>query len=218
MNYGKAIYHILNTDNDLVTLLGGTPKIYPVEIPQETPWPAVVYTKIQQTPNHTKDSTSLVDEVRMQIDVFATSYSAMEAIDEKIRELLDYFRGVVNTVAIDSIHFLSSSELLDEELNLKHTATDYHIRINRNGTLASITPNEPIGANWTKQIFTDVEGTEVTVTIGVLPTTDIANRLEVYRGGRLLIEGEDFTIDATKIKFLGLPLMSENIIINLRTF
>lgn len=216
MNYGKAIYEILSLDGDLVTLLDGEKKIYPVEIPQETELPAVVYTKISQTPSHTKSSTSMMDVVRVQIDTFSHSYSEMEEIDERVRYMLDYFRGLVNGVAIDSIHFITSTEVLDDELNVKHTATDYNIRINRDGVLSNVGDPIPGADRFIKQIETNQTGTDIIVTVGTLPTANIKDELNIYRGGRLMIITEDFTIEANNTIRFNIPLLSENVIIDLK--
>lgn len=131
MNYGKVIFEILRTDSELITLLGGTSKIFPIRIPQETAYPAITYTKLSQSPNHTKTGPSLVDEVRIQIDTYSKDYAQLVSIDKRVRTLLDYYTGTIVSVNVDSIWFVNSTEVGEPELGLKHFATDYQMRINR---------------------------------------------------------------------------------------
>lgn len=215
MNYGKAIYEILSLDATLVALLGED-KIYPMRIPQEKELPAVVYTKINQAPSHTKSSTSTLDVVRVQIDSFSKSYSQMVEIDERVRLLIDGFRGMVNGVAVDSIYFLTSTEVPEDELNVKHTATDYNIRISRTGTLSNTGTVVTSEVRWIKQIDTNQTGQDIVVTVGTIPTTDIKDKMNVYRGGQLKILTEDYTIEANNTIRFNIPLLNENVVVDLK--
>ena len=212
MNYGKALYEILRTDAQLVALLGGE-KIYPIHVPQEENYPYVSYSKLQQTPNETKTSTSIIDVLRIQVDVFAEDYGTMEVIDERVRFLLDYFRGLVNTVAIDCIHMINSVEIPEAEV-IFHTATDYQIRINRDGTIGNLGTGTPLQENDSiKQIWTNISAANVSVTAAAIPA-DTINKLEVFRSGQLMIEGEDYTVAGQQINFI-LPLFEDNLVIKI---
>jgi len=206
---GKAIFEILSTDPALVTLLGGK-DIFPSEAPQETALPYIVYNNIQVTPSHTKTSTSTLDVVRMQIDVFAKRYSEVQAIEERVRVLLDYFEGTVNGVNIDSIWFHDANEILEDELNLKHTAVDYNVRLCRAATAVFGGQFSQDNRTWKTQIETNQTVATIIAT-NTIPT-DIDNQLEVYRDGRLLAHGEHFTISGQTLTF-DPALLDEDIII-----
>lgn len=209
MQTGKVIYEILSTDSALVTMLGGK-DIFPTEATQETELPYIVYNNIQVTPSHTKSGPSTLDVVRMQIDVFAKKYSEVQAIEERVRVLLDYFEGTVNGVSIDSIYFHDANEVLEDELNLKHSAIDYNVRI-------CLTPSAGLPGQivqdlrtWKTQIETNTTGDNITAT-NIIPV-DIDNELEIYRDGQLLVHIEHFTIAGQTITFIP-ALLDEDIII-----
>lgn len=106
MNIAPAIFSILSPDATLLAALGGTTKLYPMRAAQGINFPYVVYRKISTTANDTKTGVSTLDIVRMQFDCYGESFDSLYTISERIRTLLDKYRGTISSVNIDSCIYL----------------------------------------------------------------------------------------------------------------
>ncbi len=126
-----AIRSILLSDSSVTALVGQN--IFPVVIPEtkQPPYVRLSTASVNATP--TKSGTSVVDEARIQIDVWATSQDTAVQIDEKIRAALDGYAGTVtvNSVAylIDGIRFESWGDDYEEDWRLFRRTSDYMVRL-----------------------------------------------------------------------------------------
>jgi len=108
MDVGKVIYSLLTSDATFTSYVGT--RLYPGFVPQDTQFPAVVYSFDNQQPSNTKDGVSTDDNPTLNIDIYHESYSSAQAIAERIRTLLDYYTGTNSGVTIDRISFASQAD------------------------------------------------------------------------------------------------------------
>lgn len=217
MNIGAGIFKILGDDTTLVTdYLGGDKRIYPNKAPQLTPYPYIVYQKVNSEANETKSGVSTLDVIRMQFDFYHDNNGFDEnyEIAERVRVLLDGYRGTIANVNIDSCIFLNDNDTWEEEDDINRISVDYSFRIQRTATIS--TGDGSIETKgWKTQKFSNVTGTTLTVTVGDLPTNDIDLNLEVYRDGILLINGVNMTISGNVIT-PSIPFTNENFLIKFK--
>ena len=125
----KAVYHILKTDLAIAAAVGQ--KIYPVNVPQNTASPFISFFVVSTTPVDTKDRPSQIDEVRVQIDVWARTYGQAEDIHGIVRTALDAYPigTLVNGIFLDGIRYDTERDDMEEETDLYRRSADYMIRV-----------------------------------------------------------------------------------------
>jgi hypothetical protein len=115
LSLAAALYARLSTFPGLTALVG--PRVYPVEAPQETARPYVVFLTVStQRLNHL-GGPSEVAQARIQIDAYATSYAAAVAIGTQIRAALDQLTGVWGGVDVLSALSLDAREFYEDAAN-----------------------------------------------------------------------------------------------------
>ena len=131
---GKSIYSILNADSTLVALVGndasGGLKCYPMIAPQDTEVPFLIYETTSNNPTPTKDGTSKVDKLTIQITAFDNDYDNLYAIIEQVRTVLDNYEGTNLTNVINKIWFDGRQDAYDNSGNLFIVADTYNLRLN----------------------------------------------------------------------------------------
>lgn len=127
---GKAIYGILAADATVTGLLGAgnALRVYPIQAPQNASLPYVVYTKVANDPQDTKDGQP-VDHIRMQVDVYAATYASLENVSKAVDDALNLYSGTINTVIVDEIRFETENDTVEEEETFYRNSVDYLIRI-----------------------------------------------------------------------------------------
>lgn len=141
---GKVLYTSLNA------IEGITTRVYPMRVPQEidlTTQAAISYYVISTTPETVKESRSLVDTVRIQVSIFATSYSAVNTLAGLVRDALDGLTGEIAGCSVDGCYFTDETDQYEDEHDVYHRAQDYLVRV-KNG--ASINQNDMTSAVYTQ--------------------------------------------------------------------
>jgi len=116
---GKAIKSLLASAGD----------IYPHRATQGASLPYVTYRVISNGPTDTKEGVSELDVVRVQVDSFATTYSACATLSDTVRSTLDRYRGTVQTIVIDKIVFEGEADMYDEDAEVYQRSQDFFVRI-----------------------------------------------------------------------------------------
>lgn len=86
MQYTKGIKDLLAADGNVSARVGT--KIYPIEAPSGTAMPFVTYEHTSATVYQTKDATAY-EQARVEVIVYATTYSEAVGIGKFCREALD---------------------------------------------------------------------------------------------------------------------------------
>lgn len=124
----KAIRYIL-TNNAAVSDVVGS-RVYAFTLPQEKEMPAVVLSVVGNRPNHTKDGTSEIDEIRMQVTAVGRTQSQCIDLSRKIRNAIDQAAaGTYAGVELQSTYFEQQVGLYEFERNVPMVANDYTIRV-----------------------------------------------------------------------------------------
>lgn len=104
MALGAAIRTILTADATLTGLVSS--RIYPDMPPQGTTYPCIVYMIIATDPTNTKEGVSQLDNVRLDVNIYAENYDSGVTIAERVRTLLDGYSGTSATITMD-IYFVN---------------------------------------------------------------------------------------------------------------
>lgn len=132
MKAGKAIFSILSTDATVSATVteSGVVKVFPIQIPQRTNYPAIVYNIISNQPHDTKTGVSRFDQIRVQIDCYAKTYTGAATLDDAVRVALDRKApGAYGGVVVKGLSYINTNETLTEADNVYRISTDYQIII-----------------------------------------------------------------------------------------
>jgi hypothetical protein len=90
MSASTIIYSLLSTNTGVTNLVGT--KIYPIEAPQTTAFPYIVFQAISNMPTNTKSGVSTMDKTRIQVTAVAKKQSDIDAIGSAVRSALDFIK------------------------------------------------------------------------------------------------------------------------------
>lgn len=94
-------------------------RVYPLVMPQSPTYPAIVYNRIANTAQNTLEGGSSLDQVRMQIDVYATTYSAAKTLSDQVRSAMEAaaFKGTLQT----------DQDFFEPDVNLYRVSLDFYV-------------------------------------------------------------------------------------------
>lgn len=64
-------------------------KVYPLVAPEKVVAPFIVYTRIASTPQNQLNGSATLDQVRIQVDTYANTYSAVKALGVQVRSAIE---------------------------------------------------------------------------------------------------------------------------------
>jgi len=127
---GKAIYGLLSAASSVTNIVGS--RIYPVSVPQFAEFPFVVYTTTDTEMSITKDGSSPLDVITVQIDMYANDFDTNTTLAGAIRSTLDFYTGTINGQSIQRITLMNNSDGdYNAELGVFYLSQDYQIRLKR---------------------------------------------------------------------------------------
>jgi len=145
---GRAVYYQLRN-----LCLG---QVYPSIIPQDATFPCIAYSVVSITPDHTKDSKSVADKVRIQVDIFDKSLDNCNVTASLVRDQLDFISGTIAGVPIDTSRYGGEQHLFENDIRIHHIAQDYIIRL----------PNDSKPSNMQSiETVTDVTGDNTALSV-----------------------------------------------------
>jgi hypothetical protein len=119
MKAGQYVYSKLSSTS-AVTALVGT-RIYPVFIPEDATYPAIVFT-VSNTPlDNQKDRKSDHDTATVTFTYWAEAkqgfdaYGALDNVDVAVRNALDFVTGTSGGVTVEGCKYISSADGMDED-------------------------------------------------------------------------------------------------------
>ncbi len=125
----KAVRRLLLNNISITGMIGQ--KVYGNVIPQGVLETAVKLQVMNVEPSDTKDGRSELDVYFLQVTIFSPSAEDASELDEKIRDVIDRYRGVVAGVDVEHIVFITSKTGWDDDAKEHRVDTDYKIRINK---------------------------------------------------------------------------------------
>lgn len=127
MSAEKVIYALLSQAS-AVTALVGT-RIYPLQVPQEDPLPAIAYASISDVRASVPlddTASSRTETSRIEVSVIAATYPQVKALLPLIRSACHGFRGTVVGVQVGRISAeLTGPALRDDDQSLFSQSIDF---------------------------------------------------------------------------------------------
>ncbi len=99
----EAIYTILSGNAGLIAAIPAT-KIFPINAPQETNVPLLIFDISRTDPEDTKDGYN-IEHIYLEVDVFDRSPKTAYTNADLVKTALNRYSGTVNSAAIDTIIF-----------------------------------------------------------------------------------------------------------------
>lgn len=119
----EAIYSLLSSLNA---------NTYPGVAEEEVTPPFIVHAISKTIPYGSKDGKSSMDQVIYKIASYDKTQTLAQTQANSIRNILDFYTGVKNSVDIDKIRYVDEENGYDGETDLYFTIQTYRIWINFN--------------------------------------------------------------------------------------
>jgi len=94
-------------------------RCYPLVMPQNPTFPAIVYTRIASTPQNVLFGGTTLDQVRMQIDIYAKTYKAAKTLAKSVRTSME--------TAAFSATLQTDDDSFEPETDIYRVSMDYYI-------------------------------------------------------------------------------------------
>ena len=107
LQVGKAIYTLLSSNQQLVSMVDGN--IFPLIAEINTTFPFIVYRREAITPQYTKDYWTS-DEVMINVMVASNDYVESIEIADLVRQSLDQKKGEYSGITIKDIRLTQADE------------------------------------------------------------------------------------------------------------
>ena len=124
----EKIIHTLLTNASAVTAVIGAGNIWPGELPQGTPLPALGVSHISTTELPTLDASALFGllESRIEVTVLAKDYATVKSLLTLVRKACNYQRGSIAGLAVASIRRdLVGADARDSDLQVFSQTLDF---------------------------------------------------------------------------------------------
>jgi hypothetical protein len=116
------------------TEVGGN-RIYPLKMPQGQTSTSIVYSRISGLGDHHSTGPSGLSRPRIQIDCWAQSADAADALSRLVKERIDGFRGAMlwgdnspeEAIQIQGIFFESEREDYDDTVKMYRSSKDFFV-------------------------------------------------------------------------------------------
>lgn len=133
MNIGKYIYATLSADAAVSAIVGT--RIFPVFMPMQAEYPAIVYTVTNEPLDQTKAHAGYYDRSIVTLHLWADvaqgaqAYSVLEDLDLAVRAALDYVSATAGGVTVDSCRYTGSQDGRDENNLAYLKQVTYHFTV-----------------------------------------------------------------------------------------
>lgn len=107
LQVGKAIYSLLSSNQQLVSIVDGN--IFPLIAEINTTFPFIVYKREAITPQYTKDYWTS-DEVMINVMVASNDYVQSIEIADLVRQSLDQKQGEYSGIKIRDLRLIQADE------------------------------------------------------------------------------------------------------------
>ena len=116
----ESIFSHLSTVAAITTYVGASSsaRIYPVYLPQDPTYPAISYQRISSQPHVSMGGFCNLDNPRIQIDCWATSYSDAKGMAEAVRD------AMMSASAFNALE-ISDQDLFEPDLEIYRVSIDF---------------------------------------------------------------------------------------------
>lgn len=105
----KALCTILNGAQAVTDIIGTS--IYPLVMSADVVLPAIVYQQISGQRDQVMAGPSGLASPRFQITCWADTYKKADELADAVRQTLDGYSGIVESVVIQAIHLLDEADM-----------------------------------------------------------------------------------------------------------
>jgi len=109
MAIAKALCTILGRAEAVTNIIGS--RMSPLFLPADTELPALVYQQVGGPRDHVTAGPSGLAEPRFQITCWAATYKKADELADAVRQTLDGFSGIIDSVIVQVIHLLDESDM-----------------------------------------------------------------------------------------------------------
>jgi hypothetical protein len=112
----------MTIETQIYTALSGlaSNKVYPMVAPDKITAPFIVYSRLSSTPENTLDGGSTIDLVRIQVDTYENTYSAVKLLAESVRLAME--SNVLLKATLQS-----EQDLFEPDLKFYRISQDYYV-------------------------------------------------------------------------------------------
>lgn len=100
-------------------------RVYPLKLPQNPTLPAVTYHEISAGKVHAMGQDSNVVRVRVQLDSWAGSYSAVRSLATEVKAALSRFKGSAGGVTVQDVFENNEIEFYESDTQLHRVSHDF---------------------------------------------------------------------------------------------
>lgn len=210
----EGLYSLITQDPVVGAILGTrklsdgrkppTSGVFPMQMPEADPLPAIVYQEIFGEGTMTQDGPDPLQYSRMQFDVYGENYKSSKTLARALRQLLEGTTGqLADGTLLFSAERVSEIDTFEETPFVYRTTIDVHISYDDlSGAGQPIqnfqSPTQPEFA------FADnerpagaVDGVNKVFTLAHAPNP--AGSLELVLNGQVLTQGDDYTLAGATI-------------------
>lgn len=110
----------------ITSLIGS--RVYPLQIPQEPPYPAVAYFTQTQDAAVSKQASN-IDLVTVQFHIVAPKLDECEPVEAAFREAFDFATGTTSGITIQEARWVESRDMINERLEMPVIQVTYRFRM-----------------------------------------------------------------------------------------
>src|SRR5687768_6584367 len=103
----------------LASLTSAQSRVYPLALPQEPTFPAVVYQQVSAVRTHAMGQDAAIVRCRVQLDMRGNTYAEARALAGEVLARLNRFKGVVGAYTVHDILFDNESLTYESESNTR---------------------------------------------------------------------------------------------------
>ncbi len=94
-------------------------RCYPMMMPEKPTFPAIVYSRISSLPFNTIVSASTLDQIRVQVDIYANTYSAAKTLAASVRTAMEAaaFKATLQT----------DQDLFEPDVKVYRVTQDFYV-------------------------------------------------------------------------------------------
>lgn len=120
----EGLTSLLLASNQLQQLVGD--RIYPVLVPESSPYPCISYQTISEVSDNTSDGPSGYVDRRIQVDAWGKSYPDVRHAQDAVRQAIEGFSGTLSDgTVVMSVRSVNSFDGFESDARIYRSSADY---------------------------------------------------------------------------------------------
>jgi hypothetical protein len=134
MSFESNLITYLAGQSGITALIGigtspETIRCYPLVLPQDPSYPALVYQLTANTERSLAGPTGRIN-VQLVIDALAASHSGARSLADAVRGVLDGLSGTFGSLTVDGAHHISEADAYEDSVDIFRVSQQYFISYN----------------------------------------------------------------------------------------